>query len=729
MMSDTETRVRSRRWLTRYRPGDAGADAQIRRIAEEVGVSEILARLLYVRGYRTPEEAVRFFRMEASFLHDPFLLSDMRQAVERLEQAVERREKIAIYGDYDVDGVTSVSLLWLYLNELGADVSYYIPSRSAEGYGLSLTAVDRLHAGGVKLIVTVDTGVTAVSEVQYAAGLGMDMIITDHHECLEVLPAACAVINPHRPGERYPFTELAGVGVVFKLVCAFEMTQCRRMGRSELDGVREVCRSYADLVALGTIADVMPVTDENRLMISLGLRRMETDCRLGLRELACAASGKGRTLPKITSTYIGYVLAPRMNAAGRVSRASIAVELLLAGTKARAEELAAQLCALNSERQAEENRISQEAYRKIDQMPASERGYVLVLDDDSWHQGVIGIVSSRITERYGLPSILISYGRGEQEANGAPSPDDVGKGSGRSIRGLNLVEALSACGGLLVRFGGHELAAGLSIRRGDVEDFRRQINAYAAERLTDGMLSVCMEADCEVEVRDLTLSLAEELGRLEPFGVSNPVPCFLLRDTTLLRVVPMGGGKHIRMTLEKDGRAVTAVWFGQNPDCLPFEAGDTVDLLFQLGINEFQGRVSLQLIVQDAMPSRATRERYEQQQRRYEALCAGAEYDSAEKVLPCREDVASVYTFLRREFRSGHSRFSLCRLLDVIRTGAGEPMSYSKLRFILRILQELGICGVSEPEPEIFQFDIFPTTKTNLEKSLILHRLRSRQIK
>lgn len=720
-----------KRWSTWYVPGDPETDACVAQISHDAGISELLSRLLYVRGYRSAQEAARFFRMETVLLHDPFLLTDMQSAVERLEQALERRERIAIYGDYDVDGVTSVSLLYLYLSGLGADVGYYIPSRSTEGYGMSAPAMDRLHKQGISLIVTVDTGITATAETAYAASLGMDVVITDHHECRDELPRACAVVNPHRPGDRYPFAELAGVGVVFKLVCALEMTRCRKQGIPEPDGVRRVCKSYADLVAIGTVADVMPVTDENRLMISLGLRRMEEDCRLGVEALLDAASagkdkGRQKSRKKITSTVIGFVIAPRMNAAGRISRASIAVELLLAASREEADRLAEQLCELNAERQAEENRIAQSAYGKIEMLPPEARSCVLVLDDDSWHQGVIGIVSSRITERYGMPSILVTY----DGANGSvPSPADVGKGSGRSVKGLNLVEALGACEDLLVRYGGHELAAGLSIRRGDVEAFRERINGYAQERLTEDMRCVRLEADCELSAHELTLAHAEELDLLEPFGVSNPVPCFILRDAKLVRVVPMGGGKHLRMVLEKNGLAVNAVWFGRSAADLPFEVSDPVDLFFQLNVNEYQGSKSVQLIVQDAALSCGAREQYEAQIRRYEEIRMGAEYGAEEQVCPSREDVAAVYTYLRREFRAGRTSFPVRRLMGAVRSPDGSPFGYIKLKFIIRILQELQICGVSEPVPDHFLFDIFYPTKTNLDKSSILRRLRSQQRK
>ena len=718
---------KKKKWSIRYAPTAENASA-VKSLADALGILPTTAKLLFTRGLRTAEEATVFLRQAETSLHDPFMLKDIERAVARILEALEKGERIAIYGDYDVDGVTSVSLLYTYLSRLGADIGYYIPCRSREGYGLSTSAIDTLRERGVELIITVDTGITAMEEVAYATALGIDTVVTDHHECRPELPEACALVNPHRADDAYPFKDLAGVGVVFKLICALEMTRCRTDGRSEIDGVRQICREYADLVAIGTIADVMPIVDENRLIVALGLKLLEETKRPGLRALIDAASGNragDQKFPpkkrKINSGFIGFVLAPRINAAGRVSSASIAVELLLATDNERAAELAEELCNLNTTRQVEENRIAVEVYQKIEQMPTELCDRIIVIEGDTWQQGIIGIVSSRITERYGLPSILISF---DGSTRGFASDDDLGKGSGRSIKGLNLVEALADSEEHLARFGGHELAAGLTIRRGNIDAFRKQINQYAHKHLTEDMLCISIDADCEVQMKDLTLALAQEIDKLEPFGTSNPVPNFVLRDASLLRIIPMGNGKHTKLILEKDGISMVAVWFGTEHTSIPFEIGDRLDVMFQLNINEFQNVTSLQMIVQDIQLSKAYEESFMDAWERYEKIRAGAPITADEDVIPTRQDMACVYTLLRREYQVGHTYFPIRRILSLI-AQQGTPLGYYKLKTIIRIMQELNICDITEPMRDCFVFDFyFNPTKTSIDKSSILKKLK-----
>lgn len=725
-MGELGMEKRRKKWTVRYPSGDGEADRAVAQLASEMGCSEVAAKLLWVRDLRTGEVARRFLRLEETRFHDVFAMRDMDLAVARIEAALAAGERIAIYGDYDVDGVTSTALLYLYLRSRGGDVIYYIPSRLHEGYGLSRAAIDRLVEAGTQLMVTVDTGITAVDEVAYAKERGIETVVTDHHTCREILPDACAAVDPHRPDDHYPFSDLAGVGVVFKLVSAMEMTRARRMGGSDADAVRQVCRDYADLVAIGTVADVMPLVDENRLIVSYGLSRMEREPRLGIAALTEAANGKGRSQRRINSTFIGFGIAPRMNAAGRMGDATVALSLLLTEDAERARSLAEELCTLNAERQAEENRIAEAAYAKIEEQTDGERARVLVLDDDSWHQGIIGIVASRITERYGLPSILITYD-GNPERSGAAT--DVGKGSGRSIHGLNLVEALSSCSDVLLRFGGHELAAGLSLQRGEVSELRRRLNAYAAERLTDEMLCVCLDADCEVEMRELTPSLVEETERMEPFGTANPAPTFVLRGANLRRISPIGGGKHLRLTVEKDGISVGAVWFGMTAAALDLETEEPVDLLFRLGLNEYQGCTSLQMTIVDARASGDDGDALEAEKRRYAEVEAGGLFGADEDLLPDRAACGVLYRFLRRETLMGYHGFPVRRILRRLNRGGEVRFGYCKLMWSLRILEEVGLVTVNEPIPDrlILQLTDTGGTKRDLEASHLLQTLRARQ--
>ena len=715
---------------------------KVEEISRQLGLHPICCRVLYHRGYTDAEAMLAFLRQSEEKMHDPFLLADIEPAIERIRRAVAAHEKIAIYGDYDVDGVTSVSMLYLYLKEQGADVCYYIPSRCKEGYGVSAAAIDRLaDEEQVKLIITVDTGITANEEVLYAASRGIDMVITDHHECHAELPSAVAVVNPHRPDCPYPFKELAGVGVVFKLLCAMEITACCEVGKTAIDGVRSVCEKYADLTAIGTIADVMPIIDENRLIVTLGLRMIADTQRPGLSALIDASLPAtknigGSSVPlseseraaqrrkRINSGFIGFGIAPRINAAGRISNASRAVELLLAETDETAHALALELCEINLQRQIEENRVAEQAYAMIEQSFDFENDRVIILDNDHWPQGIIGIVSSRVTERYGLPSILISFDGAIKGP--APTPEDVGKGSGRSIKGLNLVEALAHCQGELVRFGGHELAAGLSIQRGSINYFTTLMNQYARECLNEDDLAVHLDADCELTMADLTLSLAEELTLMEPFGVANPVPQFVLRDVTLTRIIPMGNGKHTKLIVAKDGVSVVAVYFGMATASFQHQVNDRVDLLFRLNINEYQNERTLQLFVQDIHASQSYCQEQEHERRRYEEIHAGAFFDDdTEHVLPTREDCALLYTTLRREYRQGHAAYTERTLLSLMQETAPGRFNYIKLKFILRIFQELNICGILEPQQGYYIFDIYFTpNKTSIDKSSILRKLR-----
>lgn len=733
-----EAKKREKIWTLRQDAETSRSPEEVRQavleLASDLHISPVFAELLYHRGFHTADQAQRFLRCEEDCFHDPFLMKDMDSAVERILLGLERHEKTVIYGDYDVDGVTAVSVLYLYLREKGADVDYYIPSRGGEGYGLSKGALDRIAADGTALIITVDTGITANEEADYAASLGLDMVITDHHECRPELPHACAVVNPHRPDCTYPFGELAGVGVVFKLVCGCETRLWERAGKigSLKDCIRRVCCHYVDLTAIGTIADVMPIVGENRLIVSMGLRLITQTERKGLAALIDLASSPAGVRPvasqktpkrKVTSSFIGYGIAPRINAAGRISSASKAVRLLLSEDDESAYRMAQELCDINRTRQVEENRIAEQVYKRIEESHDFDRDRIIVLADNGWQQGIIGIVSSRITERYGLPSILISF---DGSTRGYDAPDDIGKGSGRSIKGLNLVEAMNYCEDLLVKYGGHELAAGLTIRREQVEPFRRRINEYAAKCLDEESLRVQLEADCRVEMSSLTMELARELEMLEPYGVANPTPAFVLCDATIQKIISISGGKHTKLLIGAGGQTIYGMYFGVPTAKLPFGEGDRVDILFNLDVNEYQNLRTLQMIIQDIRPSQTYHAYCAQMQRRFEEIYNGESFDREENVIPDRNDFALVYTVLRREYRLNHDKMSDKTLYSLIEALSPGQINYIKLQIILLVLHELKICGVERMPDGDLHFDVyFHATKTNLEKSSILHKLKS----
>ena len=731
MLLQNET-AKEKVWITNV-PDTEDVNATVQTIANALGINPIIAKLLYNRGYKDPQSATSFVRMENEMLRNPFDMADMMKGVKRIKQALDAKEKITVYGDYDVDGVTSVCTLYLYLKSLGADVEYYIPNRSGEGYGVSVGAIDSIRDGGTKLIITVDTGITANEEVTYAKSIGVDFLITDHHECRSDLPEASAVINPHRPDCKYPFKELAGVGVVFKLICAYEEF---RTGDTRMKATLRIIKEYADLVAIGTIADVMPIKEENRIIVKYGLNMIENTNRIGLAALIDVSSNKqdGRhndrfertrkkRRTKITSSFIGFTLAPRINAAGRVRSATIAVELFLSNKYSEAVKIAEQLCSANKERQAEENKIMQEAYDKIEKLDINKNP-VIVLDADDWHHGVIGIVSSRITEKYSRPSILVSF---EGNAEDVELLDNVGKGSGRSIKGMNLVDALCYCSDHLVKFGGHELAAGLSVTREQLPIFIEKINEFARANLTEEDMVPVVEADCEIEFSDATIALADCLQLLEPYGVGNPVPQFIMRNVSVSEISGVSDNKHTRFTLTDGKNSISAMYFSNSPADIGVCTGDRVDILFNLGINEWQDRKSVQLIIRDIKISMSSEKLYQRNRQIFDDIKAGAIFSPDDGYFPEREDFVTVYKFLQNSLHAGVDTFTHKDLLSRF-SGNNDyrEIGYVKLKFIIMVFKEMNLLQIDEFEDEKYRFKLqYSATKKNLSKSSILKKLRS----
>lgn len=722
-------RKKTRKWFVKASHSEKEKIAQAESLASELGLHTATAQLLINRGCDTPKLAADFINKNSERFYDPFLMKDMDKACEKIIETYNNKGKIVIYGDYDVDGVTSVSSLYLYLKSIGARVNYYIPSRLSEGYGMSEASVNKLADEGTDLIVTVDTGITSVNEAKYICDRGMNLIITDHHECHSELPAAYAVVNPKRIDCGYPFKELAGVGVVFKLISALHVKLHPEL--SMQDAIRQVCGLCIDLVALGTIADVMPLKDENRLIVSCGLRAMEKNLRMPLECLLVAAGGdnKNASKRKITSGFVGFTVSPRINAAGRIKDASIAVELFLSEDIDRATELAKQLCEINVERQQEENAIVEEAFEKIEKEHDFAHDPVIVLDHETWHHGIIGIVASRITERYGRPCILVSF----DEIGNNSGTAVLGKGSGRSVKGMNLVNALSHCEDLLVKYGGHELAAGLTIEHQYLEAFKQRINDYARGCFDGEEPEFGLEADYEMLPSEVTMEQASELYMLEPFGVSNNVPVFVTYGMTLSNISSVGQGKHSKLILSKDNLIVTGMCFRKSPDELNLICGEEVDVMFNLDINEYQNNKCLQFIVKDIRPVKEKLDKEISEQKLYhkikDGICDISAFTDEEKesIIPQRSDFAAVYNTVKKEIRLGRDTLSVRKIISLLEQN-NIDMRYVKLNYIISIFREMNILGVDllDEANEIYKFRyIFVKNKADLDKSTILKKLKS----
>lgn len=681
-------------------------DALCSEISKECGLFPLTARILQNRGLTEKNEIKSFLDKDNMPLHDPFLLKDMDKAVARIEAAIASKQRVCIYGDYDVDGVTSTVMLYLYLCSRGLECEYFIPERISEGYGLSLPVIEKMK-GRVDLIITVDTGVTAVAEAEYAKNIGIDMVITDHHSCRETLPNAVAVVNPHREDSIYPFRNLAGVGVVFKLLCALE------------GDTNRILDLYSDIIAVGTVADVMPIIDENRRITGVGLNKLAQTENVGLLALMRRAGivKYGKRVKKITSATVGYVLAPRINAAGRIACASRAVELLLTKDEAEADKIAEELCEINKLRQATEQTIYEQAVEIIESSFIDDR--FLVLAYDGWHQGVIGVVASKIAEKYSRPCILFSL------------DGETAKGSGRSIKGFSLMDALSSCGELLTEYGGHELAAGLSIERANIDEFRKKLNEYATPLLESGNASVPLEIECEAKFADLTERGIDELLRLEPFGLSNPQPVLLIRNVTLHDIVPLSQGKHVRFRLsgQENGRthSLNAVCFGISFDSFAFCEGDKCDIVFTADINEYMGTRSPQIFIKAIRLSEDERKLMSDCNECFEKLCSGIYYENAENDIPDLADFRNIFRFIRREAGHEGTNISLTSAVRNLENEFNIKASLCKFKIILEVLNEQKLIALDYREGKnTVSIKMMPSNgKINIDESPLLRAIRS----
>jgi len=566
--------MRNKIWLYKNRGTDF---SELSAFSEKFGVPPVISTVLFNRGIKDGEAARVFINKPLSAVNNPMDLPDCSKAAERIKNAILNKEKIVVYGDYDVDGITSTVLLYSYLKKKGAEVQYYIPDRVNEGYGINIMAINKIARGGAKLMITVDCGITAVGEVEFARTQNLDVIITDHHTCKDELPRAVAVVNPKRADSNYPFDALAGVGVVFKLVLALAVL----MG----DSTKDVFLEYVELASLGTIADVVSVTDENRIIIEHGLSVMRNGGNKGIRALLEVS---GALLRPIDASSVAFSVSPRLNAAGRIGSADTAVKLLLSEDLEETKKIAEELNDANRSRQETEHLIFEEAMDKVMKDVNFDKKKVIALWGEGWHHGVIGIVASRISERFYKPCILISHENG------------VGKGSGRSIPGFNLFEALSECEEHLTNFGGHSQAAGLGINTGSLEDFEKAINKYADKVLTNDDLIPKIQIDCRIKPSTLSLGFAQALKKLEPYGLDNEKPVFSLLGAEIIAIDTVGTDKkHLRMKVEANGNQVSAIGFSMSEYAAFFKKGDLVDIAFSVDINVYHGTESLQIFLKD----------------------------------------------------------------------------------------------------------------------------------
>ena len=621
------------------------------------GYLPLTAMVLSARGIKNERQAHAYLGCDAP-LCDPFLMKDMAKAVERVSQAIRTGEKIAVFGDYDVDGITATCLLTHFLRSQGADVVSYIPGRLEEGYGLNPIAIHQLHKEGVELIITVDCGITALEEAQLCASLGIGLVITDHHECKETLPLAAAVVDPHRPDCNYPHQNLSGVGVAFKLAAALSGNQ------------EQILTDYADMVCLGTVADVMMLQGENRVFVDRGLQSLKNTGRPGIAALMQEA---GCAPDSISASSIGFMLAPRINAAGRMGQIELAVGLFLTEDPRQGARLAKALCDLNRQRQAVESEIYDQA---VSMLPQGEVPEAIVLAEETWHQGVVGIVASRIAEEYCCPTFLICL------------DGEHGKASSRSFGGFNLFSSLRELSDLLESYGGHELAAGFTISRSQIPEFRNQICRIASTYYCDDTPRTILDIDCAIPPEMLTISGIDSLAALEPCGNGCPKPVLMMKNLTVERINLVGGGRHMRLRLRSGRHSMGAIYFSATPESASIQVGDLVDVAFNPQVNEFRGERSVQMNIIDIRP--ACNAEVSPEMTGYHALRAGQlNAYLADTLLPDRATLAMVWRYLAAS-NGTVQEAPMCLCRKIVRW-SGRELSLGKLLTCLDIFTDVGL--------------------------------------
>lgn len=662
--------------------------------AEEVdrlcasGFGALTARVLSARGFKDSRQAEELLSADAPLI-DPYEMKEMEIAVATIRRALAEGTKMAVFGDYDVDGITATCLMTDALRTLGATCLVHIPGRIEEGYGLNSGAIEELYRKGVRLIITVDCGITAIAEAELCKKLGITLIITDHHECKDRLPSAAAVLDPHRPDATYPHTNLCGVGVAFKLASAL-------MGDQE-----RVAEQYCDLICLGTIADVMPLTGENRRLVVQGLQAMQKPKRLGLRALICACDCADSP---VTASTVGYTLAPRINAAGRMERAELAVELFTTSDPERARSLAELLCEMNRERQRIELEIYRQASNELKRRPQKN---AIVLAGENWHQGVVGIVASRLSEEYCLPTFLICL-MGEH-----------GKASSRSYGGFHLFAGLRETEELLEGYGGHELAAGFTIPRSHIDEFRRRISLCAARHAAQCEQTNTLSVDCELLPQWISQQSVQELDRLEPTGIGCPKPVFCISELRIERLHVIGGGRHLRLKLRaKDASSFTAIFFSGGALGQSLQIGDHIDIACNLAINEYRGTRSIQMNILDLKKTSATE--------LYLRYCEGTPLSEAqsESLRLTRRDVAAVWNYLTHFAPLGTLLHTPIEPFCLAMAQTVGDCSLRRILPCMEVLAELGLLSLRRDKTTV-EVRVLPNyTRNPLENSRLFCSLR-----
>ena len=549
-------------------------EIEIEKLSKKYNLNKLLAAILINRKIEEQNIEV-FLKPTRQNFHDPFLMPDMNIAVERIIRAIDNKEKIIVYGDYDVDGITSITVLKSFLEERGIQVDQYIPNRLEEGYGLNKPAIDEIVKNNYNLMITVDCGISAIEEIDYANSLGLETIVTDHHEVGDTIPKAIAVVDAKRKNNQYPCRDLAGVGVVFKLIQAIGI----QLGLEEKEYLK-----YLDIVCVGTISDIVPLVDENRVIAKLGLMLVQQTKNMGLKSLLISSGYKN-----IDSNTISFGVAPRINACGRMGHAEEALKLFLSKDIYEVNELTKKLNEYNALRQEKEKAIYEDAIKKIEKNKLNEKS-AIIIGGENWHHGVIGIVSSKITDLYFKPSILLCY------------EDDLAKGSGRSIPGFDLHEALMKCQDTIERFGGHAMAIGITIKKDKFEEFSRKFEEIAKEAKIDEIIPV-INIDAKINLSEISKEIVESLKQLEPFGEGNKTPVFVFKNLKIDSIRALSEGKHIKMTLKEENTVINAIGFNLGYLADEYIIGDKIDIVGTLEINSFNGVDNLQINIKDVMKS------------------------------------------------------------------------------------------------------------------------------